>query len=414
MGKLIENFINNFQDMYIVKNTTIDSFPDNITGVELKLIDQQLESIKDQLNSLSELCRLATEESAQELIKTVEVLESKIDYVTEVSNVLMYINSFYDMANVVDIKNYDLKRNNTNGFLVYDNDQKGLTLRNISSNFQCAKSTLSGSNIVFYNTNLSYHSGISLESPYLNMINIKAIVIRKSDGTVVNIAIPELTEGTHYIKHEFLNSTQISVEFSQDISTLPPTIQQYYNTLNLSLIDYKYLGEGSLVLPQIEYDSSNMFNLITDYDLPNNCYINNIIDIDLLDMNNNIITSLSSTLPVGLPTVCKRLDLIDFNIVENISGIYINNTFKANSNKSMTQEYLKSLSNKNEIYIIFEPKRSTTDQANKFIKLLNNQGFVINRKNVKRLRISMCLEMFSFNEGSSPLLKTLVGVTKNE
>lgn len=414
MGKLIENFIENFQDMYIVKNTTINSFPDNITGIELKLIDQQLESLREQLESLSELCRLATEESAQELIKTVEILEAKIDYVTEVSNVLMYINSFYDMSNVVDIKNYDLKQSNTNGLLIYDNDQKGLTLRNVSSNFQCSRAEISGSTAVFYNTNLSYHSGISLESPYLGMIDIKSIVIRKSDGTVVNISIPELTDGTHYIKHDFLSSTQISVEFAQDITTLPLPFQQYYKSLTLSLIDYKYMSEGSLVLTPTDYESSAMFNLITDYDLPNNCYINNVIDLDLLDVNDNKITNLTVTVPIGLPTVCNRLDMINFSVVEDISGIYINNTFKTNSNGNMNEDYLKSLPNRNEIYVIFTPKRSIADQANKFIKLLNNQGFIVNRKNVKKLRISMCIEMFSFNEGSSPLLKTLVGVTKNE
>lgn len=414
MGKLLENFVENFQDMYVVKTTTIESFPDNITGVELILLEKQLESLRTQLFGLSELTRLATEETVQEYAKTIEILEGKINYVSEVSNILMYINSFYDMSNVVDIQNYNLRSDFGNNQLVYDNTQKGLSLRNISTNYQCSKVTLSGSSVVFYNTNLSYHSGVSLESPYLNLIGIKSVTIRKTDGTVINLSVTDLNEGTHYLKHDLLSSTQIVVEFYNDITTLPLEVQKYYNSLRLSLIDYTYEGEGSVVLPESEYSAAEMFNFITEYDIPSDCFINNLVAVDLLDINDNKITTLNLTLPIGNPTVCRRLDNLDYNLIEIISGIYINNKYRSNVNNSITVDYLKTLANKNEIYIVYIPKSSTVDQANKFIRSLNNQGFVINRRNVKKLKVSMCIEMLSFNKNLSPVLNTLVGVTKNE
>lgn len=414
MGKLLENFIENFQDMYVVKTTTIESFPDNITGVELSLLERQLESLKTQLSGLSELTRLATEETVQEYARTIEILEDKINYVSEVSNILMYINSFYDMSNVIDIQNYNLRDNFSSSQLVYDTTRQGLSLRNIATNYQCSKVTLTGSSVVFYNTNLSYHSGVSLESPYLSLLGIKSVTVRKTDGTVINLSVTDLNEGTHYLKHDLLSSTQIAVEFYNDITTLPLEVQQYYDSLKLSLIDYTYEAGGSVILPTTTYIASEMFNFITQYEVPSDCFINNLISVDLLDINDNKTTTINLTLPIGLPTVCRRLDNLDSNLIETISGIYINNKFKNNTDNSITIDYLKSLSNKNEIYVVYIPKTSTVDQANKFIRSLNNQGFTINRKNVKKLRVSMCVEMLSFNKNSSPLLKTLVGVTKNE
>ena len=414
MGKLLENFIENFQDMYVVKTTTIESFPDNITGVELSLLERQLESLKTQLSGLSELTRLATEETVQEYARTIEILEDKINYVSEVSNILMYINSFYDMSNVIDIQNYNLRDNFSSSQLVYDTTRQGLSLRNIATNYQCSKVTLTGSSVVFYNTNLSYHSGVSLESPYLSLLGIKSVTVRKTDGTVINLSVTDLNEGTHYLKHDLLSSTQIAVEFYNDITTLPLEVQQYYDSLKLSLIDYTYEAGGSVILPTTTYIASEMFNFITQYAVPSDCFINNLISVDLLDINDNKTTTINLTLPIGLPTVCRRLDNLDSNLIETISGIYINNKFKNNTDNSITIDYLKSLSNKNEIYVVYIPKTSTVDQANKFIRSLNNQGFTINRKNVKKLRVSMCVEMLSFNKNSSPLLKTLVGVTKNE
>ena len=69
MGKAINNFINNFQDMYVVKRTTIESFPQNISAIELQIINSQLDSISEQLESLTNLTSKASKENLEEYNK---------------------------------------------------------------------------------------------------------------------------------------------------------------------------------------------------------------------------------------------------------------------------------------------------------------------------------------------------------
>lgn len=413
MGKKITNFLTNFQDMYVNKRTTIENFPNNITGIELSLLDLQLTSIKESLDSLSFLTKEATEENLYEYKKTIEILENKIDYISEVSNMLLYVNSFYDMSNVVDIKNYNLRDSSKNSSLVFDSTQKGLTLRNVENSYQCSKEQTSGTSVTFYNTNLTAHSGISLDTPYLDLIDIKAITLRKIDGTIFNLPIDKFNKDTHYIRHDYLTSTQIIIDFYVDVTALPVEQQEYYNSLKLSLIDYKYIGEGNVVLDTFEYSSSDIFNYIYDYSIPSDCFINNLMTIDLLDINKNKISTVNLDYPIGNPLLCRRLDNLNFNTVEEIKGIYMNNSYRS-SKKAISREYLQTLNNKNEVFIVYLPKITDTNKANNYIRSLNNQGFILNNKNVKYINLSICIEMYSFNEGSAPILKTMAGVTKYE
>ena len=66
MGKAINDFIRNFQDMYVTKRTTIENFPSNISSIELNILNSQLNSINDQLILLSNLTNKATEENLEE------------------------------------------------------------------------------------------------------------------------------------------------------------------------------------------------------------------------------------------------------------------------------------------------------------------------------------------------------------
>ena len=69
MGKAINNFINNFQDMYVVKRTTIENFPQNISAIELQIVNSQLDSISEQLESLTSLTNKASKENLEEYEK---------------------------------------------------------------------------------------------------------------------------------------------------------------------------------------------------------------------------------------------------------------------------------------------------------------------------------------------------------
>lgn len=411
MGKAINDFIRNFQDMYVTKRTTIENFPSNISSIELNILNSQLNSINDQLVLLSNLTNKATEENLEEYLRIKEILESKIDYVSEVSNMFLYLNSFYDMDTVVDLKNYNLKNTAVNDSIVFDNVQKGLTLRNVSNTYNCLQTIVNGKSLVYYNTNLAYHTGITLDSPYLDLLDIKSISVRKVDGTILNLPFLSNTNNTQFLKHDYISSTQIIIDLNIDVNALPVEVQDYYKSLKVSLIDYTYEEKGSLVLEQFDYSSSGLFNIIYNSTVPANTYVNLDLNIIGLDINGNRVNSFSTTLGIGSPELCKRLDEIDFNKVKTITSIYIGNK-QSTSKKLLDKDYLLNLDNKNEIFVTYLPLNNSNEFGSSY-KVLNNQGIRVTDKNINKLQIYSTIEMITFNKNSAPLLKMLTGVTKH-
>lgn len=411
MSNNVNNFVRDFQDMFVIKENTVRSFPNNLTEVEAALIDLQLKDIRDKLYSLSQLTIKGSKENLQEYKKVVEVLTDKLDYLENLSDMLLYINSFYDMDNVLTIKNYDLK-NSSQDAIIYDNNVKGLVLRHVANSFDCPKDLNDGLSFTYYNTNLSYHSGIILNSPYLDLLNIKSIIVIKSDGTTIRLPLSDFHKNSYYIEHEFLSSTQVVVEFNKNVLNLSEEEQEYYKSLKLSLVDYEYVTEGSVVLDTEVFETKRLLNFINSSILPTDCFINMNLVLDLLDVNENKINTISLCLPVGSQEVCKRLDRIDFDEVSEILGIYINNKYKKNIRDKIKKEYLESLSDKNEVYVIYLNKQKEEDVLNNYLKVLNNQGIVLNNKNIKNIVAYTNLEFFTFNKNLSPSLKMLLGVSK--
>lgn len=412
MGQAIHNFIEDFQDMFVLKVNTLTSFPNSLSTIELKLIDDQLSDISNKLSLLSSLTKEASEENLKEYKEIIRILTSKLDYIEDLSDMLLYINSFYDMDNILDIKNYDLRSLTKNNNLIYDSEQKGLTLRGIANTFNCPKEISDGLSFTYYNTNLSYHSGIVLDSEYLGLLSIKSILVIKSDGTSLRLPLKDIDKKSYYIKHDFLSSTQVVVEFNVNVLALPLEQQEYYKSLKISLVDYEYINEGDLVLDVEEYNAKRLFNFIYNYELPSDCYMNMTLNLDLLDVNKNKISPVTLLLPLGSQHVCKRLDNLDIETVDNIVGIYINNKYKENKRNKITLDYLIGLENKNEIYVVYLKKIKEEDVLNNYLTVYNNQGILLKNKNIKGLRVFINIEMFTFNKNLSPVLKMLTGVTK--
>lgn len=412
MSLNVQNFIENFQDMFVIKVNTLTSFPNNLSNIELNLINSQLEDITNRLTTLSELTVKGSKENLEEYIKIIEILHKKLDYIEDLSDMLMYINSFYDMNNVLDIFNHNLNESSGENNLIFDNEQKSLTLKGVTNNFNCPKEMIDGTTFIYYNTNLSFHSGIYLHSDYLDIISIKSITLIKVDGTVVKLPFTNFSKNYNYIKHDYLNSTQISIEFNENILALPIEQQEYYKSLKISLMDYKYTSEGNFVLDPYEYKASKTLNYIYNTTIPNDTFINLNLNIDLKDINKNKINTVTTTLSIGTQKICKQLDNIDFNTVQSIIGIYINDKYKENVNNKITIDYLNSLENKNEIYVIYLKKQREEDILNNYFSVLNNQGIVFKNRNIKYITVYPLLEFYSFNENLSPSLKILTGVTK--
>lgn len=408
MGKFISKFIEEFQDMYVTKKTTVTSFTGNLSSIETNIINQQLDSLVTQLEELGELSKNASKELLEEHKKLLEILENKVEYVSDISNMFLYLNSFYDMNNLVDLKDYNLREYTGTEGVVYNNTQKGLTLKSTSVNYKPIKSsTIVNKVVTFYNTNLSMHSGIILSSPVLDILVIDKITIYKDDGTTLILNVDGFSNNSYYITHDLLSSVQIEVSFN--LNHISNT-QAYMESLELELIDYKYIKEGSITLAEEGYTSSSMFNLIYDCNLPNKTYANIDLTVTGLDINDNIINTMVVTLPLSSPLVCKRLDNLDWNNVSELTGIYVNNHY-SNKKKLLSRDFLESRDNKNEIYVIFKSK---INHLNNSYSILNNQAIKIKNKNIKYLNIAPTIELFSFNENVAPLVSMLSGAIKHE
>lgn len=404
----IKMFLKEFQDLYVTKKTSIDLFPGNITEIELRLINTQLQNIYDNLEELSSLTLNASREISSNYKNIIQSLEDKINYISDTADIFFKINSFFDNTEVKDVFNYNLKEVTEKSSTIFDDFQKGITLQSEANAFKCP-SNIENNILTFYNTNFCYHSGINIESNYLDLLKINSISIKKLDGTVLNLTLPKIDAKSIYIKHDLLTSSQVIIEFQ--VNPIFSGNPEYYQDLKMSLIDYDYKNEGYFVLEPKEYESSDIFNLITDYEIPNHCFINTNLDINLLDINKNIVFSTVITLPIGNSLVCKRLDNIDLNQIDVIEGLYVKNKF---SNKNLTKTYIESLLQKNEKYIIYKAKQEEILEVNNYIKVIDSLGFNIINKHVKYLDISTNIELFSFNEKSSPTIQLITGVSKSE
>lgn len=395
-------FLNKFRDSIVGRKTTIDMFPDELTSVDIKILDQQLYNLNTSLQALSKLTNNASKEQLDSFLDTVSIIENKIDYINNVSNMLMYINTYYSDDNVLDVINSNIIKNSLHSSLVYNASKKGLTLNNYSSSFKCAKK-VNGNRITFYNTNLAYHSGVNLSSVYMEYIDVKNIVIRKTNGDTVRLDIKELVNGDNYISHDLLSSTQIDIELGSS---------SQIDTIDLSLIDYKFIEDGSVVLDTNTFRVGNVFNYIYKCDVPSDCFINNNVTFELLDINKNTVDTVDLLLPVGKTLVCMSSYDVDFAFIGSCVGLYYNNMFT--NRPSITKEYIDSIPNKKEVFIVFYPKVKDKDLKNKNITLVNNQGIVINNKNVKYLKVSSKLDFHTFNKSLTPTLKSIAGITKDD
>lgn len=403
MGKAIQKFTSDFQDMYVVKNTTIDLFSNNLTVIDLDILNQQFENISKQLKDLSTLSRNATVELLTEQMQVAEILQNKVDYVSDIANLFLYLNSFYDMNNLVDLKDYRIRECNGDSGILYNNLQDALTLKCVATNYKplLEVSTNNNKELVAYNTNRSVHSGLLLSSPILDTLGIKTVTLYRSDDTFVVFNIQTIVNNNYFIQHELLESSRIVIETSSPIQL---------KDLSLELVNFKYAQEGFHNLDSFEYLSSDFFNLIYNCVVPAKTFANLDITVRGLDINKNVISSLNLTFPLSQAISCKRLDNIDWEVVEKVEGVYINNIL--NKEKTfLSKDNLQSLSNKNEVYVLFKSK---TKGVNTSFKPLSNQAIKIINKNIKYLEISPILEMFTFNQNVTPSLSILSGATKNE
>ena len=407
MATSINKFLTDFQDMYVDRNVVFQNTSDNINRLDLMYLEKYLKGINSELKELNQLTFNASAEALIHYEQVLDNLNKSLDYISDTADVYNYVNSYFDSKTVKDLYNFNLIDSSSND-CIYDLDKKGITLKSVNSLYNCSKN-VDGDSITFYNTNNSSHSGMHLYSQYLDILKIKQIVIRKSDGTILELDVRETTENEFYIKHEELISSQIIIKFEVYDQSIP--LNTYLNTVNLNLISYEYGIEGSIALNESKLIASDLFTIIPDVVLPSNTYANLNLGIDLLDINGNVLDTIEETLPLNNSLICKRLDRINHNEVGAYSFLIIKNK---KTKSKLSKEYLEKLTFPNEKYVLYSPKDLTENILNKYITKLGSNSFRVNNRSVKQINFTPSLELFSFQPGESPIIRHLTGVTKNE
>lgn len=403
----ITNFLNDFQDMYVDRQISLSSLNYNLSNIELRFLEKQLKGVVAELTELNTLSLAASDKAVEHYLRLIEILENKIDYISDTADVYSYVNSYFDSRTVKDLHNFNIRSIKTDS-CIFDSNQKAISLKSISSLYKCSK-TIEDNSITFYNTNNSSHTGLHIVSPYLDLLTITQLIIRKADGTVLELEVSVTDDRGYYINHEDLISAQIIIKFETKNGVL--TLPEYLETVDLNLIDYEYKSEGHVPLETTELRASNLFSLIIDSVIPLNTFANVDVGLELLDVNNNILDSINTTIAINNSLVCKRLDRVNFNEVGKIDSLLINGK-KTKSN--LKRDYLESMEFKNSKYLLYYPKDLQENILNKYLVKLGQSSFKVNTKIVKNIRVTPALEMYSFQKGVSPLIKHITGVTKNE
>lgn len=404
---IISNYLKDFQDMYVDITPNLSGLSTNLTKIELRDLENYLNKLSSVVAELNSLTSETSEELSKHYDDLYRIFDEKLDYIGDMADVYNYINSYFDMKVVRDISIFNLSTK-TSDTCIYDQNSKGVTLKSVNSLFKCSK-TITDNIITFYNTNTASHSGIHLSSPFLDLLDVTQITIRKADGTVLELEISKTDNKEYYIHHEDLISSQIVIQFTPLSSN--QTLLSYLQTVNLNLIEYSYGIEGYLPLTTTELASSDLFSIVVESTIPSNTYSNINLGLELLDINGNVIDTVDTSIPINSNMICKRLDRINYNEVGSFEYLIIKG--KKTQNK-ISEDYLKSLEFENEKYVVYIPKDLSENKVNKYLTKLGNNSFRVNTKIVDKLRFTPTIELFSFGSTNSPIIKNIVGVTKNE
>lgn len=404
---IISNYLKDFQDMYVDITPNLSGLSTNLTKIELRDLENYLNKLSSVVAELNSLTSETSEELSKHYDDLYRIFDEKLDYIGDMADVYNYINSYFDMKVVRDISIFNLSTK-TSDTCIYDQNSKGVTLKSVNSLFKCSK-TITDNIITFYNTNTASHSGIHLSSPFLDLLDVTQITIRKADGTVLELEISKTDNKEYYIHHEDLISSQIVIQFTPLSSN--QTLLSYLQTVNLNLIEYSYGIEGYLPLTTTELASSDLFSIVVESTIPSNTYSNINLGLELLDINGNVIDTVDTSIPINSNMICKRLDRINYNEVGSFEYLIIKG--KKTQNK-ISEDYLKSLEFQNEKYVVYIPKDLSENKVNKYLTKLGNNSFRVNTKIVDKLRFTPTIELFSFGSTNSPIIKNIVGVTKNE
>lgn len=398
----LTKFLKEFQDIYVNISTDLTTIEEDLSKVELKSLEKYLANVNSQLSETATLTNKASKEALNHYLNILNTLDSKVDYISDSADVLNYVNTYFDIRTVKDMYNFDIASSSSDT-CIYNPSTKNISLNNIKTINNCSK-TINYNVMTFYNTNNSSHTGLYISSPHLYLLEITQILIRKSDGTVLEVEIPSYTTEL-IIEHEELISSQVNITFDININT------EYLSNVLMSLITNKFITEGNLALERSMLKASDLFSIVVDASTPSNTYCNVVLNMELKDINDNSILQLVNTIPVNGSLVCKRLDNVNYEEVDTISSLVIQG-LHVTTNLSI--EYLQSLKNKNDKYLLYIPKDKLSTKANKLLTKLGTFSYKVNNDSVDKILVTPTIELYTFNTNFSPKIRHIAGVINNE
>ena len=87
MTTAINQFLQDFQDMYVDKEVLLNEENTNLTGTELKHLEKYLIRLNTDLNSLNTLSEKASNEALVHYTKLLDVLEDKVNFIGDSADV---------------------------------------------------------------------------------------------------------------------------------------------------------------------------------------------------------------------------------------------------------------------------------------------------------------------------------------
>jgi len=402
MDKLQE-YLDNYQDMFIEQRLELSRYPNNIALQELIMISQHIDNLValvDSQNNLTESGIKTFEKNYDNLIQSIH---NKIKYIKDSAVVFNKLNVTYDKNSIIDYVNVKITEEGIPEELVYNSNLNGFTLPKNTVTVNCPY-TISNNNLIVHNSNLNLHNSIAISNPNLKYVESMDLVVLKSDGTVLNkrLDLKDILKNNIVFEHEAVASLQINIQVSyRDEENLTELLKStILNGFKFSLNLNTYTNFACQTFKDLEFNYGKYLIFNDVIKIPTDCYCNYNITIN----------NLTFTIPVGNSVVCKRLDLLNKKEVKKIIGMYIKNNY---TEEDLDVDYLLSLPNLNEKYVIYISKLTDNTVLNNKVKIINNNSFSVIDTTLK-LDVSLQLELYSFNSANTPLLKSITGFTKDE
>ena len=102
MTTAINQFLQDFQDMYVDKEVILNKDNTDLTAIELKHLEKYLTRLNGDLKSLNTLSEKASDEALVHYTRLLEILEEKVDFIGDSADVYNYVNSYFDIRTVRD------------------------------------------------------------------------------------------------------------------------------------------------------------------------------------------------------------------------------------------------------------------------------------------------------------------------